>query len=140
MKFSDITSEKWDELKPYLDTCLLPVTGMSGKESPYEATERLERLRDLLDLVEIPFKGRVVTYPACHYVTADEPFSKQLANWCDNLRAAGFQYIILASADQTVQLQGAGADLVLQADDEGEFPEQAEVSERIRALWRTNSP
>lgn len=140
MKFSDITNEQWDELKPYLDTCMLPITGMNGKESPYEATERLERLRDLMDLVEIPFKGRVVTYPACHYVADDELFSQALAKWCENLRAAGFSYIILVSGDQTVRLQNAGADLVLQAGPAGEFPSKSEVSDRIRALWRADSP
>ncbi|MGO4375464.1 DUF2487 family protein, partial [Paenibacillus sp. MCAF20] len=67
MKFSEIEKEQWEELRPYLDTCLLPVTGMDGSEQPYEATEWLERLRDIMDLIEIPFKGRVVTYPACHY-------------------------------------------------------------------------
>ena len=135
MKFSEIEQEQWEELKPYLDTCLLPVTGMDGKEQPYEATQKLERLRDLMDLVEIPFKGRVVTYPACHYVSADEPYSAALSNWCRNLREAGFKYIILASAELNVQLQNAGADLVLQADAEGAFPSQSEVSEQIRAMW-----
>lgn len=140
MKFSDIAQEQWDELKPYLDTCLLPVTGLNGKESPYEATERLERLRDLMDLVEIPFKGRVVTYPACHYVTEDEQFSSALANWCQNLRFAGFKYIILASADHAVKLNGAGADIVLHAGPEGDFPTREEVSEQIRALWSADTP
>ena len=69
MKFSDIDKEQWPELKPYLDTVLLPVTGLSGDEQPWEATRGLEKLRDLIDAVEIPFHGRVVIYPAYHYIS-----------------------------------------------------------------------
>lgn len=64
MKFSDIEEQTWDELRPYLDTAVLPVTGLNGGETPWEATRELEYLRDALDLIEIPFKGRIVTYPA----------------------------------------------------------------------------
>lgn len=138
MKFSDISMEKWDELKPYLDTCLLPVTGMSGKETPYEATECLEKLRDLMDLVEIPFKGRVVTYPACHYVANDGSFGISLAQWCSSLKEAGFQYVIIASANQSLELKGAGADLVLQPDGDETLLTPEKVSSDIRKLWEAS--
>ena len=62
----------------YLDTCLLPVTGLTGKESPVEAGDRLEQLRDLLDLLEIPYHGRTVTYPAWHYAEDAEDLKTEL--------------------------------------------------------------
>lgn len=59
MKFSDIREEDWARWEPWLDTCLLPLTGLNGTELPWEVTQSLEKLRDIMDLVEIPFKGRM---------------------------------------------------------------------------------
>lgn len=140
MKFSDISREQWDELKPYLDTCLLPVTGLDGKETPYEATEKLEKLRDLMDLIEIPFKGRVVTYPASHYAESSGRAGEALERFCANLRSSGFVFIILVSADPAILLDGAGADLVIQPEANGQWPEKEAVSSSIRELWRQASP
>ncbi|MFD0586924.1 DUF2487 family protein [Paenibacillus sp. GCM10027627] len=140
MKFSEISKEQWDELQPYLDTCLLPVTGMNGTETPYEATEKLEKLRDMMDMVEGPFKGRVVTYPACHYATGESSMGRELDVWCARLKAAGFKYIILITADWALSFQSPLADLVLQPKNEEEWPDAREVSSQIRALWERKSP
>jgi 23S rRNA (pseudouridine1915-N3)-methyltransferase len=140
MKFSEIEKERWDELSPYLDTCLLPVTGLTGGESPHEATEKLEQLRDVLDLVEIPFKGRVVTYPACHYLSEAERAGTFLAGFVDKLRDAGFVYIIIATANPALDMTLSGADLILQKDDNGEGLQPAFVSSQIRELWSGGSP
>lgn len=140
MKFSDITEEQWDELKPYLDTCLLPVTGMSGEESPYKATECLEKLRDLMDLVEIPFKGRIVTYPACHYMTDGEAFQSMLGEWCRRLKESGFKYVIIISAIPAPPFTVKEADLILQSAADGQSPSHAEVSSQIREMWSAVSP
>lgn len=140
MKFSDISKEQWDELKPYLDTCLLPVTGMSGKETPFEATECLERLRDMMDLVEIPFRGRVVTYPAAHYITDHDSMDASLERWCGQLKTIGFQYVILVTANESLELRCTEADLVLQPGVGGSLPDGAEVSSQIRELWSKPSP
>ncbi|REK77233.1 DUF2487 family protein [Paenibacillus paeoniae] len=140
MKFSDITEEQWDELKPYLDTCLLPVTGLDGGESPYETTARLEGLRDLMDLVEIPFKGRVVTYPACHYIAENEAFQAMLGEWCGRLKQSGFKYVIVMTAFSAAGLTVRNADLILQPESDGGLPSQSEVSSQIRELWSSISP
>ncbi|RJE90062.1 DUF2487 family protein [Paenibacillus sp. 1011MAR3C5] len=140
MKFSDITEEQWDELKPYLDTCLLPVTGLGGGESPYEATARLERLRDMMDLVEIPFKGRVVTYPACHYITESESFQSMLGEWCSRLKQSGFNYVIVMTAFSAPALTIEAADLILQPGPDGQLLSHSEVSSQIRELWSAISP
>lgn len=112
MKFSEITSDDWVELQPYLDTCLIPYTALTGRESPYEAVNALERLRDFLDYVEIPFKGRVVTYPAVHYSQASQ--LQHLNELCSHLKAGGFKYVIVMTADEAlVQADLFEADLVL---------------------------
>lgn len=139
MKFSDIEREKWDELSPYLDTCLLPVTGLTGKETPYEATEKLEELRDVLDLVEVPFKGRVVTYPACHYVADQEGAGGMIAHLVDQLRHSGFAYIIIATANSALRLEGAGADLILKPGDNGKLLERASVGDLVKGMWSAGS-
>jgi len=140
MKFSDITEEQWDELKPYLDTCLLPVTGLGGGETPYEATERLEDLRDFMDMVEIPFKGRVVTYPACHYIAEGKAFSVMLGDWCGRLKQTGFKYVIVMTAFSAPGLAIKDANLILQPGTGGELPSPNEVSSQIRELWAAVSP
>ncbi|CAG7648838.1 DUF2487 family protein [Paenibacillus allorhizosphaerae] len=118
MKFSDIQESGWAELRPYLDTCLLPVTGLSGAEAPWEATQELERLRDALDLLEIPFKGRIVTYPAMHFAGTSndgEPWGL-LDDVCLKLKTeAGFRHVVIVTAktEQELPLTAANADLIL---------------------------
>ena len=135
MKFSEIEQEQWEELKPYLDTCLLPITGLDGSESPVEATLALENLRDIMDLVEIPYRGRVVTYPACHYYSVDPAAQAQIASYCRSLRGQGFKYIILITAQLHIAFPTNEADLWITPTDNGEIPSSDQVNLQIRELW-----
>ncbi|MCR8660273.1 YpiF family protein [Paenibacillus endoradicis] len=139
MKFSEIEQEQWEELKPYLDTCLLPITGLDGSESPVEATLALENLRDIMDLVEIPFKGRVVTYPACHYISDDPSAHSQISSYCSALKGQGFKYIILITAKLHTAFQLNEADLWITPTENGENPSAEQVNLQIRELWRHNN-
>ncbi len=133
MKFSEIERERWPELQPYMDTCLLPVTGFSGKESPWQAAEALKKLRDLLDAAEIPFKGRIISYPAVQYRSGHD--LAELDELCRKVKSGGFRYVIAASA--AVDLSGlAEADLALGPDDSGALPGPSDISLRIRELWK----
>jgi len=140
MKFSDITSDQWEELQPYLDTCLLPVTGLTGQESPYEATSALERLRDWMDEVEIPFKGRMVTYPAYHY--AGEEDCERVNEFCQHLKKSGFTYVIIISAQLSVsEKMLKNADLVLSPATVVPSEEQnlgGVMTRKIQQLWHKN--
>lgn len=145
MKFSEITSEDWVELQPYLDTCLIPYTALTGQESPYETVSALERLRDFLDYVEIPFKGRVVTYPAVHY--SEAPYLQRLNELCSHLKAGGFTYVIVMTADEAlIHTELPQADLVLSLPElslrkeEGK-PENADgikkyIQNQVYQMWR----
>ncbi|MEK8127377.1 DUF2487 family protein [Paenibacillus filicis] len=148
MKFSEIEKADWLGLQPYLDTALLPVTGLDGAESPVEAAEALENLRDLLDLIEIPFKGRTVTYPAMHYAgggQAAAAFRTLLADACARLKLAGFRYVVLVSAAprEAVELGGSQteADLIIQMSREELNAQGADakrtVAEQLTKLWMT---
>jgi len=131
MKFSEIKKEEWPALKPYLDTCLLPVTGLDGSESPVEAADCLEKLRDVLDLIERPYRGRTVTYPAWHYVSDRETLEAQLAASVNKLREAGFRYVVIVTAtDELAVGPQAGADLVVTPAN------SAEATKLIADLWR----
>ncbi|SFS81041.1 DUF2487 family protein [Paenibacillus sp. BC26] len=136
MKFSELSAEQWAELQPYLDTAVLPVTGLTGGEMPHEATAALERLRDVLDLIENPFKGRIVTYPACQYGEWTPAFITQLKGVCDNLRGIGFKHVIIVTAFY-VASEGVetGSDLIIQPVESGQIPSAAEVSDAVRKLW-----
>jgi len=135
LKFSEIDPETWEELRPYLDTCLLPVTGMIGKESPFEATASLEALRDIMDLVEVPFNGRIVTYPAAHYI-GDASSNKQLLEMvCSQLKAYGFKYIILISAKTKLEVPIEQANLWITPNPDGSMPSEQYISQLIRELW-----
>ena len=142
MKFSEI--EQWDELAPYLDTCLIPLTGLSGGEDPVVSADRLEDLRDLLELIEIPFKGRVVTYPAIHYITGkeDEHFQLYLDTVCQQLKEkANFKYVmILSLLDHHKDMKLRHADLLLTPDvpdgpGEPVTKLEADYRAKITGLW-----
>ncbi len=135
MKFSDISQEDWAGLSPYLDTCLLPVTGMTGSEAPHEATVCLEKLRDAMDMIEIPFKGRVVTYPACHYIMEGTDAGSFLAAWCGRMRRAGFKHIVMVTASANPDLTCPEADLFVRPGADGQLPESREVSRLIQEMW-----
>lgn len=99
MKFSEINANRWQELAPYMDTCLLPITGLTGREAPWKATEALELLRDAMEELERRYVGRMVTYPAFHFIPG-EGASDQLSLVCRNLKeSAGFTYVVLITAD-----------------------------------------
>jgi len=138
VKFSEFDGQRWGELEPYFDTCILPVTGLSGSETPAEATERLETLRDLLELVELPFKGRTVTYPAMHYVGGSS------APWLieetvARMKKAGFRYVIVASLAADFKGDDSSADLWLTPMQEGALPAAADVSATVQAMWRRHA-
>jgi hypothetical protein len=139
MKFSEIQQNDWEELKPYLDTCLLPLTGLSGEESPWKVTENLEKLRDLMDYVEIPYKGRVVTYPALQYKIEEDHMVAIVDALCHKLKAGYFKYVIIITADDTI------AKLEFQANDLLISPfmlmqdvnaTRAKIDFGIQRLWR----
>lgn len=134
MKFSDISEKDWDDLRPYLDTCLLPVTGLKGTEQPWEAVIGLERLRDALELVEIPFRGRVVTYPAVHFTEYDR-FADYVNGIVRSLKAGGFRHVIVLGFHDMIIDDFIEADLTLLAGagDEGAF------SEKIQTMWKKNN-
>ncbi|HEY0827795.1 MAG TPA: DUF2487 family protein [Bacilli bacterium] len=142
MKFSDIKQAEWANLQPYLDTCLLPLTGLSGLEEPWELTKRLEQLRDLMELVEVPFKGRVITYPAIHYGRSSVDYSAYIDQICTKIKSKGMVYIILISAANE-NLEGITlkhADLLIEPkDQEMETSVHKKwISDQIIAMWAIN--
>ncbi|WP_165921054.1 DUF2487 family protein [Paenibacillus albiflavus] len=102
MKFSEIESDKWESLSPYLDTCLLPLTGLTGRENPVQATARLEDLRDALDCLEKPFHGRLVTYPAMHF-TVDGHSEAAVNELARRIKENGFKHVILLTIQSDIQ-------------------------------------
>ena len=133
MKFSEIRQTEWPSLMQYMDTCLLPVTGLIGTEQPWQAADKLERLRDLLDDIETPYNGRVVTYPAFHY-TEEDTLELTLNQLCNKLKQGGFHYVIDAFLESgpafLKQRAIAGCDLVVTEEIKTEF-----VRKQITAMW-----
>ncbi|WP_240413856.1 DUF2487 family protein [Paenibacillus periandrae] len=140
MKFSDVNEKTWEDLRPYVDTCLLPVTGITGAEQPWEATCALEDLRDALDMFEIPYKGRVLTYPALHYVHEDNGVD-QVNAVCEKLKANGFAFVIVVSAKAELAnvLAQSIADLAFTLTPdlltESLPAEKKRIAEQLMLLW-----
>jgi 23S rRNA (pseudouridine1915-N3)-methyltransferase len=132
MKFNELNRERWTELQPYLDTCILPLTGLTGHESPVEMAQRLEQLRDALDLLEIPYKGRMVTLPAIQYMTADGgAFAETVNRVAAAAKQANFRYVIAVTCEpQMVSFPLTEVDLLLVR------PMKVEISDKVNALWR----
>jgi 23S rRNA (pseudouridine1915-N3)-methyltransferase len=139
MKFSDIEQVNWEELQPYLDTCLLPITGLTGEEAPWEVTQSLEKLRDLMDHVEIPFKGRVVTYPAVQYNPEADLLISTVNALCLKLKAAQFKYVILLSADAFIaKLEFQVGDLMISPSigNEESNDLRSIIVSQVQNLWK----
>lgn len=140
MKFSEIERERWDELKPYIDTVLLPVSGLTGAEQPWEATQALELLRDALDPLEQLYKGRVVTYPAIHYGESDEQLERLVSEMCARLAASGFRYCVVVSGNErfaSFHPKEASLVIVPAAGEGADFGSdyKARIRKAIESLW-----
>ncbi|OAB32596.1 hypothetical protein PMSD_16590 [Paenibacillus macquariensis subsp. defensor] len=142
MKFSEISQASWSELQPYLDTCVIPFTGLTGLESPVEATASLERLRDFMDLVEIRYKGRIVTYPAFHY--ANQQITKSLNELCLRVKESGFKYAIIMTADTILEKSEVlNCDLILSQQQLAPLYENDQnvlssiIQDKVESLWKT---
>lgn len=94
LRFSDVDQKTWSQWQPFVDTAVVPLTGLDGTETPWEMRQRLEILRDLLDITEQPFKGRVLVLPAVQYAFSEY----QLKSMAKNLRHQGYHFIITVAA------------------------------------------
>ncbi|MCI3920305.1 YpiF family protein [Paenibacillus sp. TRM 82003] len=144
MKFSEIEREAWPELAVYLDTALLPLSGLTGRESPWEATEALERLRDALDPLETMYKGRVVTYPAVHYAENDEALEALADKLCVRLRESGFRFVLVVTGAERLLARTfacASATLGPEAPNPDVPTEtyRSRAKRTIEALWHNGS-
>ncbi|NBI30490.1 DUF2487 family protein [Chengkuizengella marina] len=138
MKFSEIERNIWEEHQQYLDTCILPFTGLKGNENPMETTKALEDLGDILEWIEIPFKGRVVTYPAVHYSYEEQSLESYLNTICLNLKKQGFAYVILISNRSEIHnlnLQEFCLILTPNESKEENVNLKEEISNKVQALW-----
>ncbi|MBD0380567.1 DUF2487 family protein [Paenibacillus sedimenti] len=140
MKFNEIEHDQWPDLKPYLDTCLLPFTGLRGFEDPAQTTLALEQLRDALEAIEIPYKGRVVTYPAVHYMTGLDVM-EQLNAISLQLKHAGFRYVIVLTIHTAAeQWKAEHMDLLLAVDMQDWTSQskdiKSRISEQVQQLWK----
>ncbi|WNR42428.1 DUF2487 family protein [Paenibacillus roseipurpureus] len=139
MKFNDIAPQDWPELKPYLDTCLLPITGLTGREDPMQVTSALEHLRDVMEVIEIPFKGRVVTYPALHYIISEDG-SKYVEKVTQQVKQSGFRYVIVVtSCQEALTWTSKHTDLLIVVDRD-QWAEQVEairagITGQVQQLW-----
>lgn len=137
MKFSDINQEQWSELQPYLDTCLLPLTGLTGREEPSAVTQGLERLRDVMDVIERPFAGRVVTYPAIQYIYEHTDFPAIVNQTIMNLKKGGFSFVIIMTASPEIEaLEFKQADLFITS--EIALSKEKPVSMFVQNMWENN--
>jgi 23S rRNA (pseudouridine1915-N3)-methyltransferase len=135
MKFSEIDEAGWAELQPFLDTCLLPVSGLTGEETPAEATARVANTGDWLSPLEQAFNGRTVTMPAFHYYSGDAEDRHKLDRLCGKLKKSGFRYVILVCGRPN-GLADVNADLLIQPVTEDEQPDEQELRKAVAELWR----
>ncbi len=132
VKFSDVTEKQWEEFEPYLDTCLLPITGLSGMEKPWEVTQALTKLRDVMEYIENPFKGRVITYPSVQYRLDDQELVNTMNQLCNKLKKIGFTYVIIITANPNIeQLIFKEADLLITSQN------VAITIKKIEEMWNS---
>ncbi|MCD9021176.1 DUF2487 family protein [Cohnella silvisoli] len=139
MKFSEIDGDSWPELQPYLDTCLIPLSGLTGKESPWEATDKVARTGQWLAPIEQDFRGRTVTMPAIHYDIGGDGDAEQLNHLIGQWKKNGFRYVIVISGHL---LEGSGkldADLIIQPATEEDQPDSQLIGKAVASLWRTTA-
>lgn len=141
MKFSELNDEQWADLQPYLDTCLLPVTGLTGEERPPEATAKISAAGDWLYPLETAFRGRTVTLPAYHYADpADEGDLARLERYCAALKGTGYRFLIVVTGWEAIAAAPLpSADLIVGPGPQGSEPEEEAIRRIVTELWRRKS-
>ncbi|QTH44882.1 DUF2487 family protein [Cohnella sp. LGH] len=138
MKFSEIDPQSWPELQPYLDTCLLPLSGLTGQESPSEATEKVARTGEWLSPLEEAFRGRTVTMPAYHYGAGGPEHIGKINELIASWRNDGFRYVVLVCG-QPIDLSEADADAYICPSAEQEEPDDRTIAQSVADLWRSRA-
>ncbi|WP_161793413.1 DUF2487 family protein [Cohnella kolymensis] len=138
MRFSEIDEAGWAELQPFLDTCLLPISGLTGGETPAEATELAAKTGDWLAPLEQAFTGRTVTVPAFHYYSGDVDDKQRLNRLCGQLKKLGYRYVIVVCGRPN-GFADVSADLIIQPVREDELPDEQRLRKEIADLWRRGS-
>jgi 23S rRNA (pseudouridine1915-N3)-methyltransferase len=139
MKFNEINQEKWIELKPYLDTCLLPVTGLEGHEEPWQVAHQLEQLRDALAILEVPFHGRIVTYPSYHYAM-NVHSAEDVNELCKKIKKSGYAFVVVITIHREIarwQLTDADEFMYLDMDtfEENKITQSQQCTRKMIELW-----
>jgi hypothetical protein len=140
MKFSEFTRNEWADVQLYFDTGLLPVSGLTGGESPAEAAAAVGRTGDWLLPVETAFRGRTVTLPAYHYFDGSEEARARLASICREVKAGGFKHLIVVCGTAGLLPPDLPADLLLQPARPDETPDRERIREAVADLWRQAKP
>lgn len=140
MKFNDIDEHSWGEIRPFVDTCLLPLTGLTGQEAPWQVTRKLEKLRDLMDHVETPFRGRVITYPSVQYLEEEETQAAMVNKLCRRLKdSGGYRFVITITANSKIaEMVFTESDMHITLDPDEEWTSQQlrdRIAERVGELW-----
>ncbi len=135
MKFNEIAAESWSEWQPFMDTCLLPVTGLKGDEDPLQVTKALEALKDVMDRVEIPFKGRIVTYPAIHFFHPENDDPTYINRICQKIKEAGFKFVVIATAVPAIAAGCWQADAVISPVELDGHEGKEGIANKIAAMW-----
>ena len=136
MKFSELEEASWPDLQPYMDTCLLPVTGLEGGEAPYEMADLAAEAGAWLAPLEHAFKGRTVTLPAYHYYDGSEEEARRLSRISGKCRSAGFRFVVLVSGRAGLLTGIEGADLIVQPNLAGERPDAGTMRKAFTDMWR----
>lgn len=136
MKFSELDETSWPALAPYLDTCIVPVTGLSGTETPDLMTIKVAAAGDWLVPLEQHFKGRIVTLPAFHYYDGGANDADKLSALCNACRRSGFRYVVLVCGTAGLLDSFQAADLVIAPKLELDSPDPEQLRKRITDMWR----
>lgn len=139
MKFSEAKPESWGELAPYFDTCLLPVTGLDGAESPWEAADRAAATGEWLSPLEQAFGGRTVTMPAFHYLPDDGSAALLLNGICERMKGAGFRYVAVVCGTAGMLSKPEAADLLFGPAAADERPDPGRLRLAMTGLWRRDA-
>lgn len=131
--------DSWPELQPYLDTCLIPLSGLTGEESPWEATEKVARTGRWLAPLEQAFRGRTVTMPAFHYDTGSSLTIEWLNFLIGQWKNIGFRYVIAVSGQRLEEGSRLEVDLIIQPDVEDDEPDSQLIGKLVASLWRKPS-
>lgn len=133
MLYHQLEQEKWDSIKAYVDTCVIPCSSITGAEAVWDWKQKISHLEYAKRWLEAAYSGRLLIAPDVLYL---DGAYETVVKVTSNLKNQGFRFVVLLS-DSTWTALPKGVDELLYFPS-GSFSDEhkKQIQGKVITLWQ----